>query len=97
MPACSAAPMGPNFQTHVYEPLGEPHGDLWAQGATIGRVGPLNNQVKMAVGPIGPDHADLLRWVRIFKHTYTNPLANCMATCGLKGPLSAVLDPSTIK
>ena len=64
--------MGPNFQTHVYEPLGEPHGDLWAQGATFGRVGPLTNQVKMAVGPIGPDHADLLRWVRIFKHTQTS-------------------------
>ena len=47
----------------------------------------------MAVGPIGPDHADLLRWVRIFKHTYTNPLANCMASCGLRGPLSAVLGP----
>ena len=47
----------------------------------------------MAVGPIGPDHADLLRWVRIFKHTYTNPLANCMASCGLRGPLSAALGP----
>ena len=54
---------------------------------------PLTDQVKMAVGPIGPDHADLLRWVRIFKHTYTNPLANRMATCGLRGPLSAVLGP----
>ena len=32
---CRPAPMGPNFQTHVYEPLGEPHGDLWAQGATF--------------------------------------------------------------
>ena len=54
---------------------------------------PLTDQVKMAVGPIGPDHADLLRWVRIFKHTYTNPLANCMASCGLRGPLSAELGP----
>ena len=65
------------------------HGELWAQGATFGRVGPLNNQVKTAVGPIGPDHADLLRWVLIFKHTYTNPLANCLASCGLRGPLSS--------
>ena len=31
--------------------------------------------------------------VRIFNHTYTNPLANCMASCGLRGPLSAVLGP----
>ena len=47
----------------------------------------------MVVGPIGPDHTDLLRWVRIFKHTYTNPLANRMATCGPMGPLSAVMGP----
>ena len=38
-------------------------------------------------------HAGLLRWVRIFKHTYTNPFSNCMATCGLRGPLSAVIGP----
>ena len=71
------------------------HGDLWAQGTTVGRVGPLTKQVnlKMAVGRIGPDHADLLRWVRIFKHTYTNPLANRMATCGLRGPPLAVVGP----
>ena len=30
---------------------------------------------------------------RIFKHTYTNLLSNRMATCGLRGPLSAVLGP----
>ena len=63
------------------------------QRTVFGGATPLTKQVKTAVGPIGPDHADLLRWVRIFKHTYTNPLANCMASCGLRGPLSAVLGP----
>ena len=42
---CRLAPMGPNFQTHVYEPLGELHGELWAQGAAFGRVGPLRRQL----------------------------------------------------
>ena len=43
--------MGPNFQTQVYEPLGEPHGDLWAQGATFGRDGPLRRQLLLPYHP----------------------------------------------
>jgi hypothetical protein len=45
------SPMGPNFQIHVYEPLVEPHGDLWAQGATFGRVGPLRRQLLLLLHP----------------------------------------------
>ncbi len=45
------APKGPNFQIHVYEPLIEPHGDLWAQGATFGRVGPLRRQLLLLLHP----------------------------------------------
>ncbi len=45
------APMGQNFQIHVYEPLVEPHGDLWAQGATFGRVGPLRRQLLLLLHP----------------------------------------------
>ena len=48
---CRLAPMGPNFQTHVYEPLGELHGELWAQGAAFGRVGPLRRQLLLLYHP----------------------------------------------
>ena len=48
---CRPAPMGPNFQTHVYEPLGEPHGDLWAQGTTFGRGRPLRRQLLLPYHP----------------------------------------------
>ena len=74
-------------------PLDSPEGESWPQRTVFGGPTPLTKQVKTAVGPIGPHHASLLRWVRIFKHTYTNPLSNRMATCGLRGPLSAVLGP----
>jgi len=63
------------------------------QRTVFGGATSLTKQVKTAVGPIGRHQAGLLRWVRIFKYTYTNPLSNCMATCGLRGPLSAVLGP----
>ena len=63
------------------------------QRTVFGGATPLTKQVKTAVGPIGRHQAGLLRWVRIVKYTYTNPLSNCMATCGLRGPLSAVLGP----
>ena len=43
--------MGPNFQTHVYEPLGELHGELWTQGATFGRVGPLCRHLLLLYHP----------------------------------------------
>ena len=74
-------------------PLDSPEGESRPQRTVFGGPTPLTKQVKTAVGPIGPHHAGLLRWVRIFKHTYTNPLSNRMATCGLRGPLSAVLGP----
>jgi hypothetical protein len=48
---CRPAPMGPNFQTHVYEPLLELHGDLWAQGATFGRDRPLRRQLLLLYHP----------------------------------------------
>ena len=48
---CRLAPMGPNFQTHVYEPLGELHGELWTQGATFGRVGPLCRHLLLLYHP----------------------------------------------
>ena len=48
---CRPAPMGPNFQTHVYEPLLELHGDLWAQGATFGRDRPLRRQLLLPYHP----------------------------------------------
>ena len=48
---CRLTPMSLNFQTHVYEPLVEPHGDLWAQGTTFGRVGPLRRQLLLLYHP----------------------------------------------
>ena len=58
--------MGPNFQTHGYEPLVEPHGDLWAQGATFGRVGPLHLQLLLLYHPcLAPvTAAGMLGWAR---------------------------------
>ena len=74
------------------DPLDSPEGESRPQRTVFGGATPLTNQVKMAVGPIRPHHyADLLQWVQIFKHTYTNPLANFTATCGLRGALSAVM------
>jgi hypothetical protein len=80
-----------------WECVGEEVGEgRWGSGPLLtvfGGATPLTKQVKTAVGPIGRHQAGLLRCVRIVKYTYTNPLSNCMATCGLRGPLSAVLGP----
>ena len=48
MPTCSD---GFEFQTHLYEPLGEPHSDLWAQGVTFGRDRPLRRQLLLPYHP----------------------------------------------
>ena len=89
-PTCHSrwnARMGPKMGGQLDDPPDSQEGESRPQRTVFGGDTHVTNQVKMAVGPIGPDHADLLRWVQIFKHTYTNPLANRMATYGLTKPV----------
>ena len=51
---CRLAPMGPNFQTHVNEPLGEPHGDLWAQGPLSAAMDPCVDSYYCRIIPVWP-------------------------------------------
>ena len=90
MPACSDGSEFSNTRIRT------PWRTAWRLVGSGGHFRPcwtLTKQVKMAVGPIGPDHAGLLRRVRIFKHTYTNlvePHGDLWAqgtTFGRVGPL----------
>ncbi len=51
------APMGLNFQTHVYESSGMSNPDLWAQGTTFGRDRPLRRQVQLRYRPCPADRS----------------------------------------
>ena len=90
---CRLALMGPNFQTNVYEHLGEPHDDLWAQG-TFGRDGPLRRQLLLqyhdilsSLSGLPVTAAGMVGWARKWAVARR-------ANLGLRGPRLAALHPS---